>query len=303
MIKHTINKSGNNSRRDFIRTSVTISGAFALGLNPFRGISIARAVSPVSVHKLYAEDVYKGLGYRPTWLPGTPINLGNIGVIEDGIFRPITDLAQLGIHFDVIVDTNQDAIDYSSTNGVSMSFKAGGETNGKFKAITRAEAGVLIEFSRKGAVVLQLRDVSFNRIADQHALSKAMLSSIAIANESNQWQRNWVVITEVARASRATIVVSGSGKSRLELKASGSTVPASLADVSAALSVAMESEISIKVIAKEGLTPLYRGLRVKRDFFWLYDEVIPASAEPPPAKELLGDADPAEDDYYLSPSQ
>ena len=288
----------NVRRRDFITTSVTIGAGFALGLNPFRNTSSARAASPVNVHKLYAQDVYEGLGYRPTWLPGTPVALGNIGVIEDGVFRSITDLEHLGIRFDRKVDPDRDAIDYASRNGVSMSFKAGGEVNGKFKAITTADAGVLIEFSREGAVVLQLRNVSFNRIADQHALAHAMLKSIAIADESKQWQRNWVVITEVARAGYATIVISGSGNSRLELKASGSATPASLADVSAALSVATESEISIKVIAKSGLTPLYRGLRVKRKYFWLYDEVLPANAEPPPAHDVFGEADPADDDHY-----
>ena len=185
-------------RRDFITTSVTIGAGLALGLNPFRSTSSARAAPPVNVHKLYAQEVYEGLGYRPTWLPGTPVALGNIGVIEDGIFRPITDLTQIGIRFDVKVDPARDAIDYTSKNGVSMSFKAGSEVNGKFKAIATADAGVLIEFSREGAVALQLRDVSFNRIADQHALGQMLLKSLATADESKQWQRNWTVITEVA---------------------------------------------------------------------------------------------------------
>ena len=291
------------NRRDFIKTSVTIGGAFAFGLNPLRNIPAARAASRVSVHKLYAEDVYKGLGYRPTWLPGTPVALGDVGVIEDGIFRPVTTLRRLGIPFEIKVDTERDAINFASKKGVSMSFKAGGEVNGKFKAITTVEAGVLIEFSREGAVAMQLRDVSFNRIKHQHVLAHALLRSLAVADESKQWQRNWVVIAEVARAKRATIVISGSGNSRLELKASGSAAPVSLADVSAALSVATETEISMKVIAESGLTPLYRGLRVKRKWFWFYDEVLPASSEPPPADEFLGDADPSQDAYYSSPSQ
>lgn len=240
----------NVNRRDFLKSSVTIGGTFAFGLTPLRNIPAARAASPVSVHKLYAEDVYESLGYRPTWLPGTPVALGNVGVIEDGIFRSVTNLTQLGIPFEIKVDTERDAIDFASKKGVSLSFKAGGEVNGKFRAITTAEAGALIEFSREGAVAMQLRDVSFNRIVDQHALANALLKSLAVADESKQWQRNWVVVAEVARASRATIVISGSGNSRLELKASGSAAPVSLADLTAALSVATESEISTKVIAE-----------------------------------------------------
>jgi hypothetical protein len=250
------------------------------------------------VYKLYAKDVYENLKYRPTWLPGSPVELGAVGVIEEGIFRSITDLQTLDIPFEVKIDSDQDTIDFASKNGVSISFKAAGETNGKFQAIAKADAGVLIEFSREGAVVLQLRDVSLNRIANQSALSHALLKAMAVGDELKQWQRDWVVITEVARAGRATIVISSSGKSRLELKASGSTASASLVDASTALSVATESEINTKVIAESGLTPLYRGLRVRRGYFWLYDEVLPASAEPPPADMVFGEADPADDDDY-----
>ena len=209
----------NKGRRDFLKASATIGGGFALGLHLIDSSSVARATSATSVYKLYAKDVYEGLGYRPTWLPGSPVELGTVGVIEEGIFRPITDLNRLDIPFDVIVDTDRDAIEFASKNGVSISFKAAGEANEKFKAIAKAEAGVLIEFSREGAVVLQLSDVSLNRIADQHALSTALLTSIATGEESKQWQRDWAVITEVAHACRATIVISGLGE--VETRAQG----------------------------------------------------------------------------------
>jgi hypothetical protein len=283
------------SRRDFLKASAIIGGGFALGLHPFDSIDVARGAT-TSVYKLYAKDVFENLKYRPTWLPGSPIELGAVGVIEEGIFRPITELKNLDIPFAVKADSDQDAIDFASKNGVSVSFKAAGEANGKFQAVAKADAGVLIEFSREGAVVLQLRNVSLNRVADQSALSRELLRSMAVGDVSKQWQRDWVVITEVARAGRATIVISSSGHSKLELKASGSAAPVSLVDASAALSVAAESEISTKVIAEAGLTPLYRGLRVRPAFFWLYDEVLPASAEPPPADKVFGAADPAEDD-------
>jgi hypothetical protein len=285
----------NLCRRDFLKTSAVIAGGLALGLRRFDSIGVAEAATAPSVYKLYANDVYENLKYRPTWLPGSPVELGTVGLIEEGIFRPITDLKKLDITFETIVGSGQNTIDFASKNGVSISFKAAGETSGKFEAISKADAGVLIEFSREGAVVLQLKDVSFDRIADQNSLIRALLKSIAVGVESKQWQRDWVVITEVARAGRATIVISRSGKSRLELKASGSIAPTSLVDASAALSVATESEISTKVIAESGLTPMYRGLRVQRKYLWLYDEVLPATADPPPPDMVFGDADPAED--------
>ena len=173
----------NQCRRDFLKTSAIVGSGLALGLLRFDSIGIAQAATAPSIYKLYAKNVYENLRYRPTWLPGSPVELGTVGLIEEGIFRPITDLNKLDIPFEAKVDADQDTIDFASKNGVTISFKAAGETNGKFEAIPKASAGVLIEFSHEGAVVLQLKDVSFNRIADQNSLSRALLKSIAVGAE------------------------------------------------------------------------------------------------------------------------
>lgn len=250
----------------------------------------------MAIHKIYISEIYRNLRYRASWLPGTPMGLGTVGPIEDGIFRAVTDLPLLQIPFEETDDPEKKAnIDFTSQTGVSMAFKAAGEVDGRFAAVAKAEAGALLEFSREGAVVLQLREVLLKRISDQARLSRSLMRAVAVSDGSKQWQRDWVVITEVARAGSATIIISNSKKSRLELKASGTTAPTSLVDISANLSVAAESDVSTKVIAESGLTPLYRALRIKRNFWWLYDEVLPASAEAPLADEVFGEADPAED--------
>jgi hypothetical protein len=74
----------------------------------------------------------------------------------------------------------------------------------------------------------------------------------------------------------------------------------SLVDVSGNLSVAGESQVSTKLIANSGLTPLYRGVRVKKKFLWLFDEVQPASSNTPEADEVFDDAVPEEDDAFAN---
>jgi hypothetical protein len=250
----------------------------------------------VTIHSTYTHEVYKNLKYRPTWLPGTPMRLGTVGPIEDGIFRPVTDLARLDIRFEETVDAVPDGtMDFSSETGVSIEFKAAGELNQRFKVIAAANAGALVEFSRERAVVLQLKGVSLNRISDQPALNRGLLRAIAVGDESKRWLRDWVVVTDIAQASSATILITGSSAARLELKASGSVAPESLADASAKFSVAAESQVSTRLIAESGLTPLYRAVRVKRGFWSLYDEVLPASATAPEPNEVFGEADPSED--------
>ncbi|HEY3421142.1 MAG TPA: hypothetical protein VGK23_11380 [Methanomassiliicoccales archaeon] len=245
--------------------------------------------------ELYAKEIYKNLKYRPTWLPGTPLALGTVGHFVNDQFIAVTDLTNLGIPFEETIDPDKDDIDFTSKKGVSITFKAAGETNDQFKAVAKAEAGALVEFSKEGAVVLQLRDVSLNRISDQAKLSRDMLRAINDDDEAKKWQRDWVVVTEVAKAGSSTIFISESKKSRLELKASGSAMPTSLVDASANLSIATLSDVSTKVLAEAGLTPLFRGLRVKQRFFGLFDDVTVAFAREPSPEEIFEEIDPTKD--------
>nr|HPQ97404.1 hypothetical protein [Thiolinea sp.] len=180
-----------------------------------------------AIHQRYTREIYDNLRYRPTWLPGTPIRLGSVGVIENGIFRPVTALAQLNMAFDAVTDSSRDTISYNSKSGVSITFKAAGDSNPRFEAVTQGSAGALVEFSRDGAVVLQLKGAASHRIADQPALYRALLRAVVLGDQA-QWQRDWVVITEVVQAQSATILISDSAGSRLELKASGAIAPVSL---------------------------------------------------------------------------
>ncbi len=250
----------------------------------------------VNVSKTYLSEVYGNLRYRPTWLPGTPLELGAVGVLDNGVFRQVTDLASLDIAYEVANDPVPDAsLDFTSSNGVSIQLKAKGELNERFKVLAQADAGALVEFSRAGAVVLQLRGVVADRIRDQARLARDLLRSVIINDPSKRWLRDWVAVTDVVHAKSASIMISSSAGSRIELKAAGALAPTNLADASAGFSVASESAVSTKIIAEEGLTPLYRGARIKRKFFWLYDEVLPASAEAPDPEEVFGAAEPEDD--------
>lgn len=249
------------------------------------------------IYKLYVEEIYDNLTYRPTWLPGMPIGLGTVGLIEDGVFRPTTSLEKLNFSFEEIIDSERDSIDFNSKTGVSITFKAAGELNQRFETLSEVNAGVLIEFSRVGAIILQLRGVANHRISDQQSLYMELLRAVK-KGDTDQWQRNWVVITEVLRAESATIMISDSKNSKLELKASGSTTPTSLVDASVDFSIAKETQVSTKVIAKSGLTPLYKGVRVKSKYLWLFDEVQLANSKTPALEDVFGEAIPNEDDIY-----
>jgi hypothetical protein len=250
----------------------------------------------VALYSAYTKDIHKHLRYRATWLPGTPVALGDVGILDKGVLVPQTSLPRLGVDFEVQTDTVPDGtLDYQSANEVSIAIKAAGELNKRFNALAEADAGALVEFTDADSVLLQLRGVRVERVADQAALRRALLDAVVAADDQRRWDRDWVVVTDVVTAASATILIAGGRGSRIELKAAASVAPTSLADVDAGLTTVSESQVSTKIVAQNGLTPLYRGMRVRRNFWWLYDEVVTATGELPEADEVFADADPEED--------
>ena len=62
----------------------------------------------------YARELKRQFGYFATWLPGTPLKLGDIGVIKKNTFRRLANITDLRIPFEIITDTTPVDIEYNS---------------------------------------------------------------------------------------------------------------------------------------------------------------------------------------------
>lgn len=78
-----------------------------------------------------------------------------------------------------------------------------------------------------------------------------------------------MIVTHVTKADTMTAIISNSSKSTVELKASGAAGAGNLklTDISLGLTVVSESGSTLKFIAKNGVTPLYRVMGLNRSFF------------------------------------
>lgn len=79
------------------------------------------------VMKKYLKELNKRFGYRPTWEPGKPLKLGDIGVLEKGVFSNRTSLDDLGIPLELRVANTATDIKYASEGGVNIQSKLSGE--------------------------------------------------------------------------------------------------------------------------------------------------------------------------------
>jgi hypothetical protein len=127
-------------------------------------------------------------------------------------------------------------------------------------------------------MLFQLGDVTHERIGDQITLAR----KIAKLAECGEWEDNWVVVTEILRAKRFVILVSGSAAGEAELSAeadlSALGIKALTADgkVGVEYSKALETEITTK--DNRDVTPLFRAVRLKSGWLPGRRKVGPAYA-------------------------
>jgi len=193
------------------------------------------------------------------------MSIGDIGVVNRGQFHHRTSLQKLGISFDTKESPHTDDLEYTSSEGVKITYKMAGEAPIAGSKLAQAEAGVAMEFSRGESMYFRLKGVHTTMIDDIRALEQA----IRQRKTSGDWENQWVIVTEVKRADSATIFLSSSANGQIELRASGKVNAADidLADTDLGLQISRRSDMGLAILAKKGITPLFKGMRLRTGLF------------------------------------
>jgi hypothetical protein len=219
----------------------------------------------MAINKQYAREIHEEFGYFATWLPTLKTNLGDVGIIRDGIFETIGTLPEFGITAPLPVDHHVGELEFTSAGGVSMEFKAGGEVPQTGSAASgTATASFLISFSRADAILFQASGCKNSTLSNIKEVADRILSRY----REGSWPPDHVFITEVVSCEAATILISSGANAHVSLSARGelSQGTAKLASANAELSVNSYSAIGTSIIGARGLTPLFRAAGIKRPF-------------------------------------
>jgi hypothetical protein len=217
----------------------------------------------MSPAELYVNGIKKKLClYHAAWLPNTKLRLGDVGVLKDNFFQPVCNLKDMNIAFQELPDNSPSNLDIVSDQGVSITFKAAGQTNSSVPNVPTAEAGVAVEFGSQGAFLIQASDVFQPSIADIAKLEVDVLN----AYKQGTWTLEWAVIVRLVCTSNAMILVSQSSSAKLEMSASGNipTGGIKLADANIKLTVLHQSGDLVRVDPAVSVTPLFQLARIHR---------------------------------------
>jgi hypothetical protein len=213
----------------------------------------------VTFLRSYAHEVLENLDYLITWPISTDVKLGDVGVIEDGIFKRIDTLKERGIHEPLVREgIGTTTLLYNSNNGVELAFDANAES-----AVQGLGAKVEIKFSREGAVFLRIGDHVLKQFETLQVLGEEVMQRYRNGN----WERNRVIVTEVITASAATILVSGNNSSAAIFQLEASLpLPQAMSKGKFSQLLGLTGSFNAQVIG-ENVSPLFRTSGLRRN--WL----------------------------------
>ncbi|RAI75909.1 hypothetical protein HMF3257_20220 [Spirosoma telluris] len=218
-----------------------------------------------NIHQFYLEHMASKTGYRATWEPNRPLTIGAIVKLEQGVFSIQSSLEKEGIPMEVMDDTSEGVLDYSSSGSVQVGVKAAGQAPLAGSALTDADAGFSIDFSSDKSILFQADKTKTIQITNLGAIEREVIQRV----NAGSWPKDWLIVTQLMQATTATIIISFSSNSKIDLKASANvgTPQLKLTDASLGLSVVSEKGSHFKSIAANGITPLYRVVGYRHPLF------------------------------------
>lgn len=214
--------------------------------------------------KKYTREMRRQLGYFATWLPGTPLDLGDIGVFKNNIFTKISNLSDFNISFEIEEDANTSDIEHHSAGSVSLSTKASGKTI-EGSTLGELDMGIAVQFSRQNAILFKANNAKSPSIKNQIDLGRTIVQLF----KDGKWDKNWSVITELVVSESTSVIISSSSKGKIDLKATGdvSINKIDIASAEATFELAYSKDLSTKIIAQQGMTPLFKVSKIKSRLF------------------------------------
>ena len=219
----------------------------------------------MKAHHQYTTEIRDKFGYLATWAPNFPLRLGDVGLVEDRVFTPVTTLSRLGIKFESREPGSASDSEHSSAGSVTMTFKASGQAPATGSLLSTAEAGITIEFRTENSVVFQAAGCRETIMLGLDELGKTIIAK----HKANEWKPEFVVVTSVVEAGAATIIISSGSNGQFELATSGSAGSAglSLVDVKGSFRIVSARNVGTKIVATSGLTPLFRASSLCKSIF------------------------------------
>jgi hypothetical protein len=173
----------------------------------------------MSTFEAFVKKVRKEYGVNPLLPFGTPIEPGVIGTMSGG------KLTRRGSVESILkkplppLTSSRAPANWGLTSGksVSVGILASGKSSNLFPDLAAASVRAEISFGGKGSYVLSAKDVVISTVADPASLMGAILAAYG----RKEWEKDFILINEVATPGSVFAALSHSGSGGVLLNAKG----------------------------------------------------------------------------------
>jgi hypothetical protein len=216
----------------------------------------------MNIGQHYIKEIKDQTGYTATWFPWVAVSAGDVGTItSDYGYQPLTTLKQMGIPFEVETGNVRTDFDYASKDKVEVSINVLADAPLVGTGVSEAQGRVSVKFGKSNATLFRIINCKSAVIKDQAPIRDEVLRMF----ESKQWNKDTVIVTETVTA-KGTIIVSSGDNAQIDFAVKGSvgTPEFDLANMGGKFQITNESQIAIKIVAKENITPLFKISGIKK---------------------------------------
>ena len=201
----------------------------------------------------YIAELHEAFGYLfANWVPQQPINLGDYGRFQKGVFHRDGALEDLGIKVHRVAPDEARALyQYHSKNSSSAQLKL--NASSKASGVAKATAGLEIKFADANSVFFNAAGCALRTVTNISDIGAAVRAKL----DEGTWEYDWVVVTSLIDAKSTTAIVSSSSNGAIVLNAEGDVPNVDLANAALKLGVNSESNIGFKAVTEPNCSPLF----------------------------------------------
>jgi hypothetical protein len=219
-----------------------------------------------SIAKAYTNTIKKHQRtYFGVWKPGTPIELGDYGVMNGNTFVLMGNINEFdelkGFALDIRKDVTKDDMLFTSKEGVSFTLTP--QVKANIEGVD-VNAAMNISFSREHGVFFNVAGCTIDSIVNVHMLGLELLK--IYKKDKLRWRREFVLVSSAIRAERGLIVISTSSDFSLTFEAKAQVPYIDLAKVGLDLTVTRRSSAGEHYVTEEGFTPLVGLMKIQSKF-------------------------------------
>lgn len=242
----------------------------------------------MSTFEAFVGKVRKEYGVNPLLPFGTPIEPGVIGTLSGGKFTRRGSVESILKKPLPPLTSSTAPANWGLTSGksVSVSILASGKTSKLFPEFPSASVRAEISFGGQSSYVLSARDVIVSTVADPASL----LGAILAAYGRREWEKDYILVSEVATPGSVFAALSNSGGGGVLLSAKGdlNAGPVDIAGLAANFQVSAKTS-DAETYESGGQPLFFNALRVRGK--WLSGAtVLPFAHEEYAAEEVFARA-------------